>query len=122
MSFLMHLPLQVSDKYIYGQNSIVDQSGFRVVDVPDWHLDENMPDDKHWGSFPEYRRDLSPDEQFQLASLFAAAPDLLRACKAFVEAHDKSLQLEKTDQALALAKAAIEKAEPIGEVVPLKAG
>lgn len=42
--------------------------------------------------------------------LHDAAPDLLAACKAFVEAWDKSHQLEKTDVALKMAKAAIEKA------------
>ena len=43
--------------------------------------------------------------------LHDAAPDLLNACKAFVEAWERSLQLEKTDVALRLAKAAIERAE-----------
>lgn len=37
--------------------------------------------------------------------------DLLAACRAFVEAWEKSLQLEKTDVALRMAKAAIAKAE-----------
>lgn len=44
------------------------------------------------------------------AELIAAAPDLLEACQAFVEAWEKCLQLEKTDTALRLAKAAIAKA------------
>jgi len=43
--------------------------------------------------------------------LIAAAPDLLEACKAFVIAWEKCLQLEKTDIALRMAKAAIAKAE-----------
>ncbi len=43
--------------------------------------------------------------------LITAAPDLLAACKAFVEAWEKSLQLEKTDVALRMAKEAIEKAQ-----------
>ena len=43
--------------------------------------------------------------------LIAAAPCLLAACKAFVEAWEKSLQLEKTDVALRMAKEAIEKAQ-----------
>ena len=43
--------------------------------------------------------------------LIAAAPCLLAACKAFVEAWEKSLQLEKTDVALRMAKKAIEKAQ-----------
>ena len=38
--------------------------------------------------------------------------DLLAACKAFVEAHEKSHQLEKTDMALRLAKVAIAKYQP----------
>lgn len=42
--------------------------------------------------------------------LIAAAPELLEACQAFVTAYEKSLQLEKTDTALRLAKAAIAKA------------
>jgi len=45
------------------------------------------------------------------ARLTSAAPDLLAACKAFVEAYEKS-QLKKTDVALTLAKAAIAKAQP----------
>lgn len=45
------------------------------------------------------------------AHLIAAAPDLLAACRAFVIAHEQSLQLEKTDVALRLARAAILKAE-----------
>jgi hypothetical protein len=45
------------------------------------------------------------------ARLIAAAPCLLSACKAFVEAWEKSLQLEKTDVALRMAKDAIAKAE-----------
>ena len=36
--------------------------------------------------------------------------DLLAACQAFVEAWEKSLQLEKTATALTMAKIAIEKA------------
>ena len=43
--------------------------------------------------------------------LITAAPDLLAACKAFVEAWEKSLQLEKTDVALRMAKKAIEKTQ-----------
>ena len=45
------------------------------------------------------------------ALLIAAAPELLEACKAFVIAWEECLQLEKTDVALALAKAAIAKVE-----------
>tara|TARA_S200002703_G_scaffold123010_1_gene108940 strand:+ start:24 stop:323 length:300 start_codon:yes stop_codon:yes gene_type:complete len=45
------------------------------------------------------------------AKLIAAAPDLLEACKLFVMAWEKSLQLEKTDIALSAAKYAIKKAE-----------
>ncbi len=44
------------------------------------------------------------------ARLIAAAPDLLKACTAFVIAWDKSHQLEKTDAAMLLARAAIERA------------
>lgn len=44
------------------------------------------------------------------ARLIAAAPDLLKACQAFVTAYEKSLQLEKTDAALRLAKLAIAEA------------
>lgn len=44
------------------------------------------------------------------AHLMAAAPDLLDACIAFVAAWEKSHQPEKTDVALRMAKAAIEKA------------
>lgn len=43
--------------------------------------------------------------------LHGAAPDLLAACKAFVEAYERSLQLVKTDVALRMAKQAIEKAQ-----------
>lgn len=43
-------------------------------------------------------------------TLIAAAPELLAACQAFVEAWEESLQLEKTDVALRMAKQAIEKA------------
>lgn len=42
--------------------------------------------------------------------LLAAAPDLLAACEAFVAAWEKCLQLEKTDVALEMARAAIAKA------------
>jgi hypothetical protein len=51
-----------------------------------------------------------PDEEAQ-ARLMVAAPDLLTACEAFVEAWEKCLQLEKTDIALQKAKAAIAKAK-----------
>lgn len=51
------------------------------------------------------------DEQAANCQLITAAPDLLLACKAFVEAWKKSHQLEKTDIALRMAEAAIEKAE-----------
>lgn len=44
------------------------------------------------------------------AILIAAAPELLEACQAFVTAYEKPHQLEKTDTALRLAKAAIAKA------------
>ena len=42
-----------------------------------------------------------------IAHLMTAAPELLEACQVFVEAWDKSLQLEKTDVALMKARAAI---------------
>ena len=45
------------------------------------------------------------------ARLIAAAPQLLKACKAFVAAYEKSLQLEKTDMAVRMARIAIEAAE-----------
>lgn len=45
------------------------------------------------------------------ARLIAAAPELLEALKAFVKAWDKSHQLEKTDVAFRMARAAIRKAE-----------
>ena len=41
-----------------------------------------------------------------------ALPDLLEACKAFVAAYDRSHQLEKTDVAVRMARAAIAKAQP----------
>lgn len=45
------------------------------------------------------------------ARLIAAAPDLYAACAAFVDAYERSLQLEKTDVALRAARAALAKAE-----------
>ena len=45
------------------------------------------------------------------AGLIASAPDLLEACKAFVDAYERSHQLEKTDVAVRLAHAAIDRAE-----------
>jgi len=51
-----------------------------------------------------------PAERDANAMLISAAPDLLEACLAFVEAYEKSLQLEKTDVALRMAKQAIAKA------------
>jgi len=52
-----------------------------------------------------------PTEGEANTKLIAAAPDLLAACEAFVEAWEKSLQLEKTDVALTMAKAAIARAQ-----------
>ena len=49
------------------------------------------------------------------ACLIAAAPEMYEALKAFVEAYEKSLQLEKTDVALRLAKAALSKAQQESE-------
>jgi hypothetical protein len=57
------------------------------------------------------RDDLNPTEWQANGRLLAAAPELLAACKAFVQSFEKSLQLEKTDVALRLAKASIAKAE-----------
>lgn len=45
------------------------------------------------------------------AHLVKAAPELLDACEAFVLAWAKSLQLEKTDRAMLLARAAIARAK-----------
>ena len=57
---------------------------------------------------PEYDiPDGSRSECEANALLIAAAPELLAACEAFVEAWEKSLQLEKTDVALRMAKSAI---------------
>lgn len=44
-------------------------------------------------------------------ALLAAAPDLLAACKAFVETWSRTNQREKLDVARRMAEAAIEKAE-----------
>lgn len=41
------------------------------------------------------------------AALIAAAPQMLEALESFVTAHERCLQLEKTDVALRMAKAAI---------------
>ena len=51
------------------------------------------------------------NRQIANAHLIAAAPDLLEACMAFVTAHEKSHQLEKTDVALRMCKKAIDKAK-----------
>ncbi len=53
----------------------------------------------------------------QYAQLFIAAPALLATCEAFVEAWEKSLQLEKTDVALRMAKQAIAATRPAVEPV-----
>ena len=45
------------------------------------------------------------------ARLIAAAPSLLEACRAFVDAYERSHQLEKTDVAIRWTKAAIALAE-----------
>ena len=60
------------------------------------------------GGYPE--REVISEEDVAVAKLIAAAPELLEACKAFVVAWKKCLQLEKTDVALRLAEDAIEKA------------
>jgi len=49
-------------------------------------------------------------EARKLVELRQQRDDLLEACEAFVVAWEKSLQLEKTDVALRMAKAAIAKA------------
>ena len=56
---------------------------------------------------------LNKKDQLRLNRLRLAesAPDLLAACEAFVTAHEKSHQLEKTDVAVRKAKAAIAKAK-----------
>ncbi|MEN6532148.1 MAG: hypothetical protein ABFD89_00700 [Bryobacteraceae bacterium] len=56
---------------------------------------------------------ISPTVHEQTANirLIAAAPEMLAALRAFVTAWDECLQLEKTDVALRLARAAIAKAE-----------
>ena len=53
----------------------------------------------------------SLDDAIEKWLRIAATPELLEACEAFVEAWEKSLQLEKTDVALRMAKAAIRKAK-----------
>jgi len=63
---------------------------------------------EHWARFAERK------QQANMA-IIAAAPDLLEACEAFVVAWEKSLQLEKTDVALDMARAAIAKAQSEGE-------
>ena len=55
--------------------------------------------------------EMSESECHANARLIAAAPQLLKACKAFVAAYEKSLQLEKTDMAVRMARIAIEAAE-----------
>lgn len=57
---------------------------------------------------------IAQEEQESRARLRDGAPELLEALKAFIVAWDKSLQLEKTDVALKLARAAIAKAEGKG--------
>lgn len=64
-------------------------------------------DDKPIGAIVGQHREASAN-----LKLMTAAPDLLAACRAFVEAYERSLQLEKTDVALRMAKEAIEKAQP----------
>lgn len=57
-----------------------------------------------------------PSEESEAnARLIAASPDLLAACEAFIEAWDKSHQLEKTDVAMRLARAAITRAKGAGK-------
>lgn len=59
--------------------------------------------------------EMDDSEELANARLIAAAPELLEACEAFVEAWEKCLQLEKTDVALRMAKDAIAKAK--GEMI-----
>ena len=53
---------------------------------------------------------LPSTDDIEIVRIIAAAPDLLEACEKFVEAYEKSLQLEKTDVAVRMAKIAIERA------------
>ena len=74
----------------YSKLRVYDQDGFMVADCDGQHLD-NVAEAN--------------------ARLIAATPLLLEACKAFVAAYEKSLQLEKTDMAVRMARIAIEAAE-----------
>lgn len=57
-----------------------------------------------------------PDEDWDNANAIAAVPEMIEALEAFITAWEQSRQLEKTDVALRLAKAAIAKVR--GEEAP----
>lgn len=61
--------------------SVISADGFCICDIDGVQIKRDIPSGVHWGSKPEYSREIEKDEMDRLANLFAAGPDMLAALK-----------------------------------------
>lgn len=72
-------PWRHVDRYQDTAGDIVDKDNFSHVDVCNFSIKMDVPDDEHWSNSKDYHRELATDEQKANANLIAAAPELLEA-------------------------------------------
>ena len=52
--------IKVRENYEYG--GLVDEKGFEIIEITNMAINVNVPDNKHWGSYPNGHREISLEE------------------------------------------------------------
>ena len=52
--------IRVRENYEYG--GLIDEKGFEIIEITNMAINVNVPDNRHWGSYPNGFREISLEE------------------------------------------------------------